>query len=367
VPTSAIDSISAAFHHTKQQLLQPFRLGQWARLALVGLLAGELYSGGCNTNFQVPTTRTGGGSDHLLRLPSLPPMDPVLLAASIALLLIAGFVLMLLFMYVSSVFRFILFDSVVAKYCEIRRYWTRRHGAGFRLFLWQLALFVVMMVCLTILVGIPAALALAAGWWNQPSQHMVPLILGGMVLFFIFLALMICWLLVHVFTKDFVVPQMALEDVSALEAWRRFWPMLKGESGGYAGYVGMKIVMALGAAVAIGIVAGIIIVIILIPFAGLGALAIFGGKAAGLKWTLYTITLAIVIGSILLAIIIYAVSLISVPTTVFFPAYSIYFFAARYPKLDALLHPAPPPAPYSARSELPPETPPLPPSPEPIG
>jgi len=365
VPTSAIDSISPAFHHTKQQLLQPFRLGQWARLALVGLLAGELNSGGCSTNFQVPA-RTGG-SDHLLSLPSLPPMNPALLAALIAVLVIAGLVLMLLLIYLNSVFRFILFDSVVSKYCEIRRYWARRQGPGFRLFLWQLVLFVVMMVCLTILIGIPAALVLAAGWWNQPSQHIIPLILGGMVLFFILLAFIVCWLLVHVFTKDFVVPQMALEDVSALEAWRRLLPMLKAEKGGYAGYVGMKVVMALGAAVAIGIVASIVMLVILIPFAGLGALAVFGGKAAGLKWTLYTITLAIVVGSILLAIIIYAVSLVSVPAVVFFPAYSIYFFAARYPKLDALLHPAPPPTPYSAPSQLPPETPPLPPSLEPIG
>ena len=161
MPISAIDSISPAFHHTKQQLLQPFRWGQWARLALVGLLAGELNSGGCNTNFQVPTTRTGG-SNHLLSLPSLPPMNPVLLAGLIAVLVIAGLVLMLLLMYVNSVFRFILFDSVVAKYCEIGRYWTRRQGPGFRLFLFQLVLSVVMLVCLTILIGIPAALVLAA-------------------------------------------------------------------------------------------------------------------------------------------------------------------------------------------------------------
>jgi hypothetical protein len=50
-----------------------------------------------------------------------------------------------------------------------------------------------------------------------------------------------------------------------------------------------------------------------------------------------------------------------VPTIVFFPAYSIYFFASRYPPLDALLHPPPPMAP-----PIPPVMPPLPP-PEPIG
>jgi len=48
---SAVDAIYPAIEHTKKQLFQPFRLGQWTRLALVGLLAGELGSGGgCNTH-----------------------------------------------------------------------------------------------------------------------------------------------------------------------------------------------------------------------------------------------------------------------------------------------------------------------------
>jgi hypothetical protein len=82
---------------------------------------------------------------------------------------------------------------------------------------------------------------------------------------------------------------------------------------------------------------------VLIPAGGLGLLAVFGGKAAGLTWNLYTISIAIVVGCMLLAVILYIVSLISVPATVFFPAYALYFFAARYAPLNALLHPAPPP------------------------
>ena len=92
------------------------------------MLAGELNSGGCNTNFQVPTR--GGGSQHFLLLPSLPSGNPGLYLGLIAVLVIAGLVLGLFLIYVSSVFRFILFDSVLAKYCEIRRYWVRRQGPG---------------------------------------------------------------------------------------------------------------------------------------------------------------------------------------------------------------------------------------------
>jgi hypothetical protein len=342
--------------------VRPFRWGQWVRLALVGMLAGELSSGGCNSNFQLPTR--GGGSQHFLLLPSLPSVNPGLYLGLIAILLVSGLVLGLVLIYVSSVFRFILFDSVLAKYCEIGRYWTRRQGPGFRLFLWHLLLLLVGIAGLTILVGVPAFIAFAAGWWREPRQHVFPLILGGMVLFFAWMAFIVGWLLVHVLTKDFVVPQMALEELTALQGWRRFWPMLWGEIGAYAGYIGMKIVMTIAAAVVIGIIATIIILIILIPVGGVSAVVVV---TAGLKWNVYTITLAIVLGSILLVLIIYAVALVSVPAIVFFPAYSMHFFAGRYAQLDRLLHPTSAIVKAPAPQESPPEVPPLPPSAEPIG
>jgi hypothetical protein len=176
------------------------------------------------------------------------------------------------------------------------------------------------------------------------------------------MTLVILALVVHLLTKDFVVPQMALEEISAVEGWRRLIPRLKSEKGGYAGYVGMKIVMALGAAVILGIVAAIVIFVLLVPVGALGVAAVLAGKAAGLSWNLYTITLAVVVGCILVAAILYLFALISVPAIVFFPAYSIYFFAARYPALSAALYPPPPASP-----EAPPMPPPLSQQPEPIG
>jgi hypothetical protein len=355
LPISAIDAISPAFQHTKHQLLQPFRVAQWAKLALVGFLAGELSSGGCNggSGFQLPTHPRVG--QRFVDFP-MPDVNPMVYASLIALLIVLGIVFWILFLYVSSVMRFVLFDSVIAKHCEIRRNWGRRHAAGMRYFVWQILLFLAMLVGLTVLLGIPAALALAAGWLKHPQQHLVPLILGGMLLFFVVMGFILLFLVVHVLTKDFVVPEMALENISAFEGWRRLLPALKTEKGGYAGYLGMKIVMALGAAVIVGIVTFVVILIMLIPVGGFGVIAVMAGKTAGLTWNLYTITLAVVVGCVVLAVLLYVVSLISVPAIVFFPAYSIYFFASRYPALDALLH-APPMAPQSQPSAplLPPE------------
>jgi hypothetical protein len=45
LPISAVDAINPAFLHTKEQLLHPFRAGEWAKFAFVGFLAGELSTG----------------------------------------------------------------------------------------------------------------------------------------------------------------------------------------------------------------------------------------------------------------------------------------------------------------------------------
>jgi hypothetical protein len=356
LPISAVDAINPAFRHTKEQLLHPFRAAEWAKLAFVGFLAGELSSGGCNgSSFQTPG-HPGGGQP----LP-LPHINNLLLYASlIALLIVVAVVLWIVFLYVSSVMRFILFDSVIAKRCEIRRGWARRHPAGLRYFVWQLLFILATFVGLTVLVGIPAALALAAGWLKDPQRHMLPLILGGVLLFFAVIGLILLSLVVHVLTKDFVVPEMALENISAFEGWRRLMPMLRSEKSSYAGYLGMKIVMAVAASVAVGILTVIVVLVLLIPVGGFGVVAVILGKTAGLSWNLYTITLAVVGGCIVIAVLLYVMALISVPAIVFFPAYSIYFFASRYPVLDALLRPPPMAIP------VPTLAPPSPP-PEPIG
>jgi hypothetical protein len=363
LPISAIDAISPAIEHTRRQLLQPFRFGQWMRLAFVGLLAGELSSGGCNM-----PSMPSGGHGGVGQLPGLGGFDPALFIGLITILVFSAFVLGIVFMYISSVMRFILFDSVLAKECHIRDGWNARQGPGWRYFLWKLLYALGMLAAIFILVGVPVVLAFALGWFNNPKEHIVPLVLAGIALFFLFALFIIATTVIYVLTKDFVVPQMALESIGAFEGWRRLWPMMKAEKGGYAGYVGMKIVLAIGAAIVLGVVGLILALIILIPAAGVVIGAVFAGKAAGLGWTAGTITLLIVLGSILLAFFFFLTSLISVPAIVFFPAYSIYFFAGRYPALNALLYPAPPAPQFPPLVAPPPyQPPPLPPEPEPIG
>jgi MFS family permease len=286
-----------------------------------------------------------------------------LIAALVASLLVLGIILM----YVGSVMRFILFDSVLAGECKVGEGWSRRQGPGFRYFVWKLLYVLASLAFFAVVIGIPAAFTVAGGWYKEPGEHLAPLILGGILLFLVVVIFSLVAAVVFVLTKDFVVPQMALEGVGVFEGWRRLWGMMNAEKGDYAIYIVMKIVMAIVAAVVIGVAGLILAVFFVVPTAILGVVGVVAGKSAGLTWNAGTITLAVVVGCIFLFCFLYLVSLVSVPAIVFFPAYSIYFFAGRYPALSRALYPAPP-VPVPAMGTTPfGQPPPLPPGLAPIG
>lgn len=354
MPISAVDTIGLAFEHTKRQLFSPFRFWQWVRLAFVGLLAGELGSGG-NFNFSQPLPSGSG-------VPSFPPLgipkiDPAILASIITVLVITGFVFLIVMTYISSVMRFILFDSVLARECHIGAGWKRRQGNGWHYFLWQLVLMLATFAGFVLLIVLPAAFAYGMGWFSPPKAHIVPLVLTGLLVVALFVLFIIVIAVAHVFTKDFIVPLMALEGIDAFEGWRRLWPMIRAEEKGFLVYVIMKVVLSIIAAIAIGIVTVILGLILAVPVVGVVATVVLAAKSGAVTWNVLTITLAVVAGCILLAVFFFLVSLITVPAIVFFPAFSIYFFAGRYQPLSMALYPAAAP-PLTIEGTPPPFTPP---------
>jgi hypothetical protein len=351
LPLSAPDAINPAFQHTRQQLLRPFRFAQWARLAFVGLLAGEMGSmGGCNGNFNWPSPDRQAPTHVYTVLPSQLARHPEKYIGLIVLFFVILLALVVLFTYIASRMRFVLFDSIVARECHIRRGWADRRANGLQLFRWEILLMLVSLGTLLIVIGVPLLCAWRVGWFAHPRQHLPAIFVSGGILLLLYLAVAVILAVIQVMTKDFVVPRMALEGIDAVEGWRRLWPQLKAEKGGYAGYIGMKIVLAIGAAILFGILTVIACLLLLIPIGGIAAAVIFGGAAAGWTWNPYTIAAAVVYGCVAMLILVFAGALISVPTVVFFPAYAIYFYAGRFPPLTAVLStqpapiiPAPPP------------------------
>jgi hypothetical protein len=376
LPLSAVDCVQPALKHTREQLFNPFRWGQWSRLALVGILAAELHVGGCNFGNlgsgwpRVPHKSPNEFLSSPGALAGL-PLSPHAhisehIGQFIGLIVLGIFALVVLFfvfLYMSSVFRFILFDSVLRRECSIREGWRRWHRAGARYFLWQIVFLISAWLSLALLVGVPLVLAMLAGWTTDLKGHVGRLAVGAILFFGFFLVFILMAAVVQVLAKDFLVPLMALENLDFAEGWHRLLAMIRPEMGQYVLYLLLKLALSIAAAVLFGIITIIPALFVIVP----GVVAVLAGRAAGLGWNVTTVSLTIIFGSLLLLGLLYLIALVCVPATVFFPAYAMHFFATRYPNLNALLNPAPSPAP-----QLPPvpeSTPPfeaLPPSAEPI-
>jgi hypothetical protein len=365
---SAVESISPAFARTKLLLFEPFRVGLWARLAVVALVTGEAggFGGGGESLANLNTRRRGGdsfgshwtdhwvGAAHFFRDPGWEQIQPyigwIVLVAGLAL---AG---LLLWIYSDCVYRFILLDAVVSGQCRLREGWRRWRAAGRRYFLWVVSFGLVSFVLVGLVVGVPLFLAQRAGWIEKPDQNLGVLVGGGILLLLVVIVLVAALSIIEMFGRDFLVPVMAFEDIGALEGWDRLLEMMGTEKQAYTLYVLMKIVLAMGGAIVFSIVDLIAILILLIPLTLVGVAGYFIGRGAGFTWDISTELLFAAVGLLVLAGILYVVGFVYAPGLVFFQSYTLEFFAPRYGPLGSKMF-RPNPAMAAVTPPIPPTVP----------
>src|SRR5262249_16533436 len=149
-------------------------------------------------------------------------------------------------------------------------------------FLWQLVVGLISFAGFVILVLTAAAIAFGLGWLRYPREHVLALVLSGLVLFAALAVWFLGFMIVQVLTKDFVVPQMALDNVGPVEGWRRLWTMMETEKARFAGYLGLKILLRLGSVILIGIAAFIVVLAVLVPVGIPSLIAFLVARAAGI-------------------------------------------------------------------------------------
>src|SRR5437867_57409 len=157
--------------------------------------------GGGSCSFRVPSELVRPRVQHL-QSPDLYGGYTLFIIAAIAAATALAIMLVVAFLYVSSRMRFVLFDSIVASECRVRQYWRQRGEPAYGYFVWQLLFSVGAMLAVMIVIAPPLILAIAAGWFESPGAHLVPLVLGGIGVAFIVIALVIALAVIHVLTKD---------------------------------------------------------------------------------------------------------------------------------------------------------------------
>ncbi len=337
--TGAGDVISPSFEYTKRELFQPFRFGRWMRLAVIGAVTGELSGGSFSLpsgNFNLPTNSQPDGKDSLAAV--MPPWEiwqdyGVWIVAGVAALVI----LMLVWIYAESVYRFILFEAVLRGKYELREGWRRWGEPGRSYFWWQILFGGATLILMGLLFGVPALLAWRAGWFEHAEDHVGALVLLVLLAVVVLLLVFTAMMLISLAARDFVVPVMGIENVGVMEGWRRALAMMRGQKGAYAFYVLIKVGLGMAAAVVFGIVGVIVFLTLLIP-AGIAAVGVvLLAMAGGMTWNPYTIAAAVAAGALGILVIMFVSGLVCAPGLVFFQSYSLRFLGQRYEKLAAEL------------------------------
>ena len=353
---SAIDSFGPAFSRVGAMLFRPFRLGAWLKIGLIGMLGGGAVVASGGSNFRVPAVPAGGNRGDLPRdtedifraIRSIHLADYFhVIVIAIAVIV----VLALIFLYLFCRFRFILFDTVVTGKPAIGQGWRKYESQANRYFGFWLAFRLFSWATMFLIIGLPLWKAYKNGAFSgDNSLPALFAILASIALAVIGASIILA--VVSTLAKDFVMPVMALDNLSAADAWSAVWRVVASEPGAWAGYMGMKLLCAIGsgigmsiafiiamlpAFIVIGIPVGILVAIGIVAFKTIGAVA--------------GIIICCIGGLVAAAGFICLLLILTAPVSVFFTSYALYFFGGRYPKLAALLSPQPAPVPQMAGAQ----------------
>jgi hypothetical protein len=347
---SAIDAFGPAFARVGAMLFRPFRLGAWLKMGLIGLLGGGTVVSGGGFNFRtsaMPRNMPHGdlppnAEDIFRAIRSIHLADYFHIIVTVIAVII---VFALIFLYLFCRFRFILFDAVVTGQPDIGRGWRNYESQANRYFGFWLAFRLVTWGALVLIVGVPLWKAYKSGLFS--GDNSLPIffaIIASVAL--VALIVSVAFAIVSTLAKDFVMPVLALDDLSLGDAWSAVWRVAASEPGAWAAYMGMKLLCAIGSWIALSLA----FVILMIPAAVLigipvGILALLGVIAFKTIGAVAGIIICCVAGLLAVAGFFCLLLILSAPVSVFFTSYALYFFGGCYAKLAALLWPQPNPPP----------------------
>jgi len=217
--------LERAWSRMKAILFHPFELETWIVLGFAAFLSalGEGGAGWANGSRYSLGSRDAGGTLEEAGRRVLDvlgnPVWVVLIVFAVCIVL----ALVVLILWISSRAKFIFLDNVLHDRAAIVEPWKRFQRLGDSLFLWHLAYTAICFVLMLLLV-VPLLVVV----WNVIEGGWLAariLSLTGLALLVSVLA--IAMLFVKMLLKNFVVPVMYRDDLTATAAWGRFLPIFR--------------------------------------------------------------------------------------------------------------------------------------------
>jgi hypothetical protein len=284
----AVEALDDALDETRDLLL-PFDLGTWLRLAVITAFAGLSAP-------QTPTFSWEVQPDTAARVVTEVTVEEVL-----AVLVVVGTAVVVVGAVVSvigAVMEFVLVDVLRSREVALRAPFRRWLGPGLRLFGFRLAIVLLGLLAAAGIAG-PVLLAFLTGSlvWLLALAVTLPLalLLGA------------ASALASEFTTAFVVPLMMDDGVGITEGWRTLWPHVRADWRQFAVYVLVKAVLLFGAS----FVLGFAVAVVAVPL-GVGGVLAGALSGAGLA----ALAVAALVGIVVLAAV-------SVPTMTYLRYHSL--------------------------------------------
>jgi hypothetical protein len=332
---SAADSVSPAIERTRNFLFRPFNWGTYLKLGLVAIVTE-----GIGSNLHSSSHGGGQSSGHGPMIHSLSEINPGMVAAAVAALLLA-FILSAWLFYLVTRLRFAFFHCLVHNTREIRPGWWLLREPAIRFFWMNLAVGVCYLLFVAA-ISIPFISGILRLVRETPpgGSPNIPLMLSLVLpLIPIVIVLVVVAILLDVVLRDWMLPHYALEDASAGEAFAAVWSRVIAEKRQFFVYALLRLILP-------GIAMIAVFVVLLIP--GL----ILAGTVAAVEYGVHSgfadaSGAAAVVGVLLevfFGVVAFAFALlfgicVGGPVSTAVREYALIFYGGRYPALGNILYP----------------------------
>jgi hypothetical protein len=335
---SASQAVSPAIDRTKRYLFHPFKWSTYLKLAAVACIT-EGFSANLNFSSNQPSYSSAGAST-----PFNLSSEAITLIAFAVLACVA---LCIFIFYLVSRLRFAFFHCLAHQTKEIRPAWRLYRAQALRYFKANLVVGIIFL-CILLLAALPFAFKFYGLYRSSRSGGQFDvvrfiLLLLPFIGIVVFISLAAC--IVEVVLHDFILPRMALENLSCLQAWDEVKLCIKAEKGSFALYFFLRLVLPVLAMMALFIVAAIPLLIVF----GILALTEVGFDALLADATgvgaVFRVFIEILFGLIDLGLGLFVAFSLGGPIATWIRNYALLFYGGRYPVLGDILSPPPPTAP----------------------
>lgn len=328
---SPAGALGAAFSDTIQLLLNPFDARRWIQLGVICFFLGGGASSAAFHWSLGALPADVGFQEALLRMREYIAARPWLIVLTIA----TGIALSVTLIYLRSLSRFVLVDTILKGEVLVRRTLPRVRPLAHSYFFWLLGALVAYGAALGL--GVLAAFPFARAAATAGSRSIAfSMILASLLLAEVFIGLLAATLII--LTDDLVVPVMYAERLPLLATWRKVGSAMKAEAGIFTLYVLLRFVVSVVVGVAVLVLLFPALVALLSGVVIVGALIILGLQLVGVAWawTPLAILLAALAILLLMGLLLLLLSIAGMPGQVFLQSFGICFIAPRTPALSTL-------------------------------